>query len=231
VGFALVDLASGHGDRGRAALLGLLADRDTGVGAPLADLEETPATTEAPFALLLSTRLTALRPEAPSALSGWARRDSLASALLEGWRRVADGHAATVEDLEPRLAGVDRAPAYRAATRLRIQWRLASGDPARAREALPLVDTLVAIRPAPADLLLRARLGAAAKDPDLVRVTLYEIVHSLERRGRVKATAEEALRILDSVPGGAPQARSGLRTRLAAAAEQRAAAGKARSGP
>jgi spermidine synthase len=226
VAFALVDLASGHPERGRGALLALMANRETGAGALLADLEETPDTTEAPFALLLSLRLAALRPGAPPALSGWAQRDPLASALLEGWRSVAEDRGRAVEDLEPQLAQVSPGhPAYGAATRLRIQWRLASGEPARAREAIVLLDPLIATRPGSGDLLLRARLGAAAGDPDLVRVTLYEIVPSLERRAGQEATAEQALRILDSAAGGDPEARKLLRARLAAAAQPQVSAG------
>jgi hypothetical protein len=91
-----------------------------------------------------------------------------------------------------------------------------------------MVDTLLAIRASSADLLLRARLGATAKDPDLVRVTLYEIVPGLEARGGPKATVDEALRILDSVPGGDPQSRERLRALLAAVAERPASAGAAR---
>jgi hypothetical protein len=174
-----------------------------------------------PFALLLSTGVGALRPGAPPALSGWARRDPLASALLEGWQRVVDDHAASVVDLEPQLADVAPGhPAYGAATRLRVQWRIASGDPARAREGLPLIEGLIATRPAPADLLLRARLAAAAKDPDLVRVSLYELVPSLRRSG-ARAMAEESLRLLDSVPGGNPEERARLRTLLKAGSETR----------
>lgn len=219
--FALVDLASGHADRGVSALLGLMAARRSGPADLFAEVEATPTQREAPFGLLLSIRLASVGPGAPPALSGWARRDVLAGALLEGWKAVADDRAAAVQALEAQLAVVDpRHPAFAAATRLRIAWRLASGDPARAREGLRLQDALIAAIPVLPDILVRARLAVNAGDPDLARVTLYEILPTLERRPELRSNAEEALRILDSVSGGDEAARARLRERLAGAARR-----------
>ena len=152
-------------------------------------------------------------------LSAWAAQDVLARALIDGWQAVAADKPADVRALEAQLATVGpRHPAFAAATRLRIAWRTASGDPALAREGLRLHDALTANSAAMQDVLLRARLAAAAGDPDVVVVMLYEVLPALERRAELKAAAQEALRILDSAPGGDAAARARLRTALAAAA-------------
>jgi len=201
------------------ALLGMMAAAHRGAGALLAELEDTATEREVPFALLLWARLESVGPNAPRLLSEWARRDVLATALLQGWRAVAEDRAAAVQELEPQLEAVGpRHPAYTAALRLRIGWRLASGDPVRAREGLRLHQTLTATLAGLPDLMLRARLAAKARDPELVRVSLHEILPILERREGLRATAEEALGLLDSTPGGDEAARARLRERLAAAA-------------
>jgi hypothetical protein len=223
--FALVDVGSGHLERGQGELLGLLVARGRGAGELLADLEEAPAATDVPFALLLSARLSVLAPGAPRPLAAWAAHDPLAKALLEGWLRLSAGRDAAVQDLEPELALVaPRHPAYAAATRLRIAWRAAAGDPAEAREGVRLLDALMATRPGLGDALLRARLGARANDGDLVRASLYEIVPGLEAPSGDKSTAAAAVKILDSVTGGDLAARAQLRKRLAAVAGQDSAA-------
>jgi spermidine synthase len=219
--FALVDMASGHADRGLQALHALLATRRAGPADLFAEVEAPPVQREAPFGLLLSMRLASVGPGAPPALSAWARRDVLAGALLEGWKAVAADRSADMQSLEPQLAAVDpRHPAFTAATRLRVAWRLATRDPARAREALSLQGPVIASTPVMSDMLARARLASIAGDPDLVRVTLYEILPALERRSELRANAEDALRILDSVAGGDAAARATLRQRLAAAARR-----------
>ena len=226
--FGLIDLASGHGDRGAQTLLGLMRTRRTGPGALLEDLEVPTAETEAPFALLLSARQAAIGPGSPPLLSAWAAQDVLARALIDGWQAVTADKPADVRALEAQLATVGpRHPAFAAATRLRIAWRAASGDPALAREGLRLHDALTANSAAMQDVLLRARLAAAAGDPDVVVVTLYEVLPALERRAELKAAAQEALRILDSAPGGEAAARARLRTALAAAAGSPAPAAQA----
>ena len=216
--FGLIDLASGHPDRGAQTLLGLMRTRRTGPGALLEDLEIPTAETEAPFGLLLSLRQGSVGPGAPPVLSAWAGQDVLARSLIEGWQAVAEDRPAAVRAQEAQLATVGpRHPAFAAATRLRIAWRAASGDAALAREGLRLHDALTANSAAMQDVLLRARLAALAGEPDVVVVTLYEVLPILERRSELKAAAQEALRILDSVPGGEAAARARLRTALVAA--------------
>lgn len=174
--FALIDLASGHAERGQATLASLLAHGPRGKRGRLAELEGGAVSREACFALLLALRHAALGPQAPRALREWATADPAARALLAGWERVAAGEPAAVRDLETPLAVLEpRHPAFRAATRLRIAWRQSSGDPGRAREALELLEPLLGPRAPISDLLLRARLAAQAGDPAAVRASLEEM--------------------------------------------------------
>lgn len=83
-----------------------------------------------------------------------------ARAVLEGWRHAADGEWDAVRALEPRLAAARTVDGWHPeATQLRIEWRTrATGDDrmARAREALQLVDRMIARRPASDLYVLRA---------------------------------------------------------------------------
>ena len=75
------------------------------------------------------------------------------------------GRLAEVRDLEPRLWRRSSATARstKPALRLRLGWRLASGDRDRAREAITLLDTFMADYGTPPDALLRARLAAGGR--------------------------------------------------------------------
>jgi len=220
--FALIDLASGHADRGRVTLAGMLARRPRGEGEMLAELEAAAPSREVPFALLLAVREAALGPNVPATLRQWATTDPTAIALLAGWRQVSAGKAAEVESLEPQLAALEsRHPAFRAASRLRAAWREASRDPARAREGIEILDPVIAGRAEIPDLLLRAKLGAQAGDDHVVLASLWDLVGVVEAR-RLAPVAREALGVLDGLKQGKASSAS-LRGRLAAVAEGREA--------
>jgi len=80
------------------------------------------------------------------------------------------GRGATLRALDGELAAVSVAdPLFAPAARLRADWRIDSGEPARGREAVEILDilgTVVGIEPA--DLLARARAGSVAGDPAVV---------------------------------------------------------------
>ena len=124
VAFALIDLASGHLDRGRVTLAETAAQGARGAAELLADVEPDAAAREARFALLLMAREAALSPELPASFRDWVAADPVAAALVAGWQRIAAGEPAGVQALEAQLAGVDpRHPAFRAASRLRALAR------------------------------------------------------------------------------------------------------------
>jgi len=91
-----------------------------------------------------------------------------ARAVLEGWRHAADGEWDAVRALEPRLAAARTVDGWHPeATQLRIEWRTrAGGDDrmVRAREALQLVDRMIARRPASDLYILRASAALSLGD-------------------------------------------------------------------
>lgn len=91
-----------------------------------------------------------------------------ARAVLEGWRHAADGEWDAVRALEPRLAAARTVDGWHPeATQLRIEWRTrAGGDDrmVRAREALQLVDRMIARRPASDLFILRASAALSLGD-------------------------------------------------------------------
>ena len=91
-----------------------------------------------------------------------------ARAVLEGWRHAADGEWDAVRALEPRLAAARTVDGWHPeATQLRIEWRTrAGGDDrmVRAREALQLVDRMIARRPASDLYVLRASAALSLGD-------------------------------------------------------------------
>ena len=111
-----------------------------------------------------------------------------------------------MRDLETDLAAVvTPRPLYEPALRLRIGWRLASGDRDRAREAITLLDTFMADYGTPSHALLRARLALAAGEAPTAYASLLEIADLGLYVSDYQQTAREGLALLEEV-----QATSGL---------------------
>ena len=113
--------------------------------------------------------------------------------IVEGWRAVAAGEWAAVERLEGSLAGVEPAsPLFWQSLWLRGQWRVASIEAARHRQALAIFDSMLSHRADPAVLLLyaiaadRAGLteGTLAALSDLSRVPRNERSPAIDRAAR-----------------------------------------------
>jgi len=94
-----------------------------------------------------------------------------AQAVLAGWRNAAEGNWAGVRSLEPRLTKASRTDDwYREAMQLRIEWRTRVNAGERvmlAREALGLVESMIALQPASDLYVLRAAAALALEDPVL----------------------------------------------------------------
>jgi spermidine synthase len=218
VAFGLIDLASGHLDRGRASLAGIAAQRTHGEADLLAEVQSDSSSDEARFALLMLVREGALRPDIPPGFRQWVTSDPSASALHSAWERMAANDPAALEPLEPQLAALDaRHPAFRQASRFRALWREARREPASAREALALLDPVIAVRAEVPDLMLRARLGAIAGDSGVVVSTLWDLLEIVESR-TFTAVARDALGILDASKAQGSSVAS-LRARLSAVAK------------
>jgi spermidine synthase len=114
--------------------------------------------------------------KAGKALPKWLELDPATAALVSGWVLQNQGQDVAIAALEDQLKQIGpRDLLFAAATRLRIAWRQASADPARAREAIELLDPLLAERATPADLQQRAELGRLAGDAGIEAVSRAEL--------------------------------------------------------
>lgn len=177
-----------------------------------------PADAEARWALLRLRRAALLAGNA-SAIDLAQGLGSGPAAVVEGWRLMAAGDAVGIEALEARLAAVGpHDPAFPDALRLRIFWRVASGDPARAREALQLSDRLTPVDFSASDAVLRARAALEAGFPRAALSTMSEIAAGLGRMQPVRAReiATEIRSLLDGleVPPELAEASARLRSQL-----------------
>jgi spermidine synthase len=202
VAHALIDAATGARPRADAALLSLV--------------REAPGTPEPLHALMVVRGGALTSGEDPDGLQPAIAADPVAAAVLEGWRHARAGRLPEVRPLEETLASVPRhEPLHEPALRLRIGWRLASGEPALAREAIALLDTFMAEAAKAPDALLRARLAAVAGEPPTVYASLLEIADLGAYVSDYQQIAREGLTLMDEVErsSGTP-APDGLRERL-----------------
>jgi hypothetical protein len=99
-----------------------------------------------------------------------------------------------VQGLDAELARLGPSdPWFENAVRLRVGWRLADGDPARAREALDLLDTSISANGSPDDLYLRARAAFAAGEDSGAWVTLFEVAQRLQSKRSQNRIGRRAL--------------------------------------
>ena len=185
---------------GRRLALALVARPDERADALRSALERDPTSDEARCALLLGAREALLAGD-PQVLALAAGLSDPAAAVAEGWRMQAQGGAASLRALEPRLAALDpRHPLWDAAQGLRIEWRLASGEPAEAATALALADRLLARTPSPWIRLLRARAAGAAGYPAASLAELEALMRSVRGGALVAALARGVASAVDELP-------------------------------
>lgn len=203
VGAALLDAAEGRAAVAAGKLAALRAER--------------PEAPEPLHALLLLRAEALVGGEDPDGILRAVAADPAASAVLQGWRLSRASGLAEVRPLEEALAAIPaHATLHDTALRLRVGWRLASGDAARAREAIAMLDTHMAESATPRDALLRARLGIAAGDAPVVFASLLEIAEVASYASDFQQAAREGLDLLDAAARLAPPPAS-LRERLARA--------------
>lgn len=120
--------------------------------------------------------ITVYRDEAFEALPAeiaWTEREALA--LRGAELRVARDWAG-LEALDADLAAIDKHDLlFDLATRLRASWRIESGDAARAREAIPLVDSLLVRHRATENYYVRVRAAVAAGERDIAWAGLMHL--------------------------------------------------------
>jgi hypothetical protein len=156
-----------------------------------AALELDPTRADARAGLVLAGRG---RGEVPDGLTPRER------AVGEGWGHVAAGDPAAVRALEADLAAWEPGELlWEDALRLRLAWRVASGDPRLAAEALELSTRVLRASPAPPDLVERAAAARAAGRPDFAWGALDVLAEWL-RGPRRPDLARAALAIADALP-------------------------------
>ncbi len=171
-----------------------------------------------------------LDPAAPSARAGLlaAQRaeverghphglalSELEAAVAAGWRQAALGSWDALRALDPLLAAADaRDVLFAEAARLRVRWRVESGDVREAREALAILDPVLPVGALPMDFVLRARVAARAEEPRQAIASLEELALRLERGTTARGAARSGLAVLDAVAGVPERVRAPLRRRL-----------------
>jgi hypothetical protein len=192
---ALIQIAQGQGQRGRPLLLEAL--------------RQEPAHREARAALLRLSQSELRRGLDPLDLVE-APLDDAERAVIAGWRAGEVGDAAHLLALEPALAAVPpRHPLAQDANRLRAGWRIASGDPRLAREAIEIASRAIWVEGRPGDMLLRARACVAAEELDSAIDALAILVSRLNGSPRSRERARLGLGVLRPIPAG--QRLDGLR--------------------
>jgi spermidine synthase len=101
-------------------------------------------------------------------------RQALALQKARDWEGVM-----ALDEALARIEGGD--PLFETATQLRSAWRLASGDPVRATEAIPLIDVQLAARYTSSHQIERARAAHLAGRPTEAWATLHEAIRRLPR--------------------------------------------------
>ncbi len=137
------------------------------------------------------------------------------SGAAEGW----DSVAALDAELERIGPGEST---WEEASRLRVNWRLATRDPAAAAEAQAIVEGLLVRKWQPHDALLRARAAIAAGRPRDAWGSLIRIAQRLPERQRPAVIVGPALELADQLPEEMARA---LRARLQGGGTQQGVAG------
>jgi spermidine synthase len=199
---ATIDLATGARPRAEAELQAVL--------------REQPGDPAALHALMVARGDALVAGEDSANLLPALAADPVASAVLAGWRLARAGRLGEVRALEEPLARAVRYdPLYEPALRLRLGWRLLSGEPERAREGVALLDQFMAAGARAPDALLRARLAAAAGDAPTTYASLLEIADLGAVVSDYQQLARDGQKLLEDVQrASGVAAPPGLRERL-----------------
>ena len=122
--------------------------------------------------------------------------------LVAGWRANANQDYGALERLDDRLAAFPRQHALsNAADSLRVEWRIASGDPERGREAVAISDHAVWNFRRLEGALLRARACLAAGDPLAAADSLAYLSRAFRKNKSIgQGFAKRAGRLLEQLP-------------------------------
>jgi len=167
------------------------------------------------FALVSMHREAYLKND-PEIVAVAEKATDVQKAVFEGWRLSSRSSWADLSNLEGRLATARPSDdCWADAMRLRSQWRVHSGEPRLAREAVALLDRLLTQGLASQDLVSRARATVAAGDLIGTLSTFGVLQKELKPTNRGKRTAQAVLTLLRSLPKDEETAavRANLRTK------------------
>lgn len=122
-------------------------------------------------------------------------------AVIAGWRASDRGDAEGLQRLEAALAGLEPAhPLFVEASRQRVLWRLASGDAGHTREALALLDVVLAREPLLDDVLLRATASLNLGDSRGALAALSDVSWRVAAHPQKAQLSPRVLELLDRIP-------------------------------
>lgn len=177
-------------------------------------LSVDPSSIEARAGLLWLARRQLEAGEGDPLLEELGPLDAASTAVVAGWIAQAAGDWSALEALDGQLAQAGpRHPLLTEATRLRAAWRMQSGEPARAAEAVGILDAITILNPQFPDLVLRIRLQTLAQQPLAALATIEETLQRVRRPEQ----ARTLLAAVDALPVDVrPQVVASARARLEA---------------
>jgi spermidine synthase len=186
VGEALIGIAQGKSERARQLLVQAL--------------REAPRHRDARSALLRLSRSELSQGRDPLELVQ-APLDDQERAVVAGWRAREAGEPSALAAVDSALATLSPLhPLAPDAQALRAEWRIASGDPRLAREAIAFSDRATGRRGRRGDMLLRARAGLVAEEPMVAIDALAVLLTRLDTSPGSRAWARRGLRIARMIP-------------------------------
>jgi hypothetical protein len=136
--------------------------------------------------------------------------DDISAAIVDGWRAEATHDWVGLQELDDRLEGLGgHHLLFSEAMRLRITWRVETGDRSHAAEALDMIDSTG--QTDIESMILRIRAALLAEHPFAAISTIDEIIPRVRQRSKARVV----LALLDEFPKGfQPNAVEHFRARL-----------------
>jgi len=121
--------------------------------------------------------------------------------IITGWEYENDQAWGALRQLEDEFERVPPwHPAFAAASRLRVAWRMADGSKQRAEEALLILDALLPLAGTLDDLLARAEAAGRAGYEAGLRSAILELTRKLRRNEAHARVARNAIVLLNTLP-------------------------------
>lgn len=136
----------------------------------------------------------------PEILALAAGATGLQQAIFQGWRLAREKSWAALRKLEEVLAQAKSSDdTYASAVRLRVLWRVHSGDAPLALEAITILNRSRMMVRSDGDILLLARASLVADDSVNLRAALRQLYKRLKRTPQGRKLARAVLLLLPSI--------------------------------